>query len=340
MKIRDFFCSVLLGAMCFGSLVGAGFASGKEIWFYFSRFSYLSIPFIIVASILLSFFIYKILVFGKNHSIHSIRKFYSILFPKCFVMGEIFFAISNLLLLSSMLAGADALFPPSYFRIYSLITVIFSILISWLRFTKITKINAVVVPCLLLIITVAFTLSLSYQNFHFDLIFNEKNLVTSSFCCILYVLFNIFLVSFILVKLGNIYPRQTFKLASFISCILLIISLLGINFSILFLPHSSTFDMPILAIINFVSPTLKPIAIFVIWIGIFTTAITSIFILSSYLNNYFHSFKLASISVGIIAMLLSGVGFSNIIAFCYPIIAVFGGIFILRLLKCCPKNNI
>ena len=43
--------SLLVGAVMFGSIVGAGFASGKEVWFYFAQFGWVCFPLIALAGL-------------------------------------------------------------------------------------------------------------------------------------------------------------------------------------------------------------------------------------------------------------------------------------------------
>ena len=109
-KSGIFVQSLVIGAVLFGSIVGAGFASGEEVWYYFARFGWVCFPLIIFAGILLFWLGYMFLEFGKRNGIESVQQINKQLFGKWGLAGEIIFIISNVILLSSMLAGANSLF--------------------------------------------------------------------------------------------------------------------------------------------------------------------------------------------------------------------------------------
>ncbi|MBO5103214.1 MAG: hypothetical protein J6C13_03910, partial [Clostridia bacterium] len=93
--------SLMVGAVMFGSIVGAGFSSGKEEWFYFAQFGWVCFPLILLAGVLLFFLGYKFLEFGKRNGIESVQQMNGKIFGKWGIFAEIIFIFSNFILLSA-----------------------------------------------------------------------------------------------------------------------------------------------------------------------------------------------------------------------------------------------
>ena len=341
MQKNIFSQSIFLGSSMFGSIVGAGFASGKEVWLYFAQFGWISIPIIILSGILVCLISFSLLEFGKNQQINTVQQINSKLFKKFSIFGEFFYIFSNFILLSAMFAGADSLLNifdlSTNFRLFSIITALLSILICWLGFNKILKANIFVVPSLIVLIIILLiscliqphTLTIpQMQSSAYPLIF-----------CLLFICSNLYFASFIFAKLGQNSSTKTNLLASIISSSFLVICLIFISLVIYLNPTSTTFDMPLLYIANAINTPLGILALIVMGIGILTTAISLTYTISSWLQNYLNSFKFSTIITCIICLILSSVGFSNIVKYAYAFIGIFGILFISLLLNFQIKNN-
>jgi len=103
-------------------------------------------------------------------------------------------------------------------------------------------------------------------------------------------------------------------------------------------PYSSMTDMPIIAIANNISSVFGIITQIVVWLGIFTTATTLLYTIANWIGGYFGHYHLICIIIGILASLLSGFGFSNIITYFYPILGFIGSVFVIFLCLTIPKN--
>ena len=329
--------SLLVGAVMFGSIVGAGFASGKEVLFYFARFGWVCIPMILFAGVLLFVLGYCFLEFGKNYEIKTVQQMNNKLFGRLGTVGEIVFIFSNIILLSAMLAGANSLFDivisSTIYRYASVFTAIVAIFISWFDFEKMVKINLLIVPALILIIFMVLYMGIdNIFNIDIPLGFGSKNILESIIFCILYVCSNLYFAGFIYARLGNGYNKRVNCYGSLIASIFLIVCLLGIVLSIYLNPYSSMSDMPLVFIANSGSHVLGLVTLGIVWIGIATTAISLIYTLALWLSKYIHSFKISSVLIAIIGLLISGIGFGIIVSYFYSILGVIGFIFIIRLL--------
>lgn len=328
--------SLVVGAVMFGSVVGAGFASGKEVWFYFAQFGWVCFPLILLAGFLLFVLGYRFLEFGKRNGIESVQQMNQKLFGRWGKVGEIIFIISNIILLSAMFAGANSLFDivldTSLYRYASVFTAIIAILVSWMGFKRMVKVNMLVVPFLVAVIAIAFGFCLTNSNgFAVPLVDGTDRLVSAVFFCVLYVCSNLYFAGFIFARLGREHSSKANLWGSLLGAIFMVICLVGMVISIYLNPYSSMSDMPLVYISKSVSHTFGTVTLLVVWLGILTTAVSLIYTISIWLQKYIKSYKIATVLVSILCLLISGLGFGVIVSYCYPVMGVFGILFMLRM---------
>ncbi len=336
--------ALLVGAVMFGSIVGAGFASGKEVWFYFAQFGWVCFPLIALAGVLLFLLGFVFLEFGKKFGIESVQQMNSKLFGKFGFIGEIIFVFSNFILLSAMLAGAESLFDivlsQDLYRFASVITAVIAVVISWLGFEKMVKVNLAVVPAMVLIIAVAFVYCVADSGgFIVPMANGTERIFSAVFFSILYVCSNLFFAGFIFARLGVQHSKGVNLGGSAIAAGFMILCLVGMVISIYLNPYSSMSDMPLVYIASNASYVFGIFTLVVVWIGITTTAVSLVYTIAIWLEKYISNFKLCSILVAIICLIISGLGFGAIVSYCYPVLGVIGVLFILRLLWVTLKNK-
>lgn len=338
-KESVFVQSLVIGAVMFGSIVGAGFASGKEVWFYFAQFGWVCFPLILFAGLLLFFLGYKFLQFGKRNGIESVQQMNNRLFGKWGFLGEVVFIVSNIILLSSMFAGANSLFDivlnTNAYRFASVLTAVIAIVVSWLGFNKMVKVNVLVVPLLMIVVFVAFLYCLTFSgDFVVPVSEGAEKMVSAVFLCILYVCSNLYFAGFIFARLGKNQSQKSLFFGAMIGAIFLVVCLLGMVISIYLNPYSSMSDMPLVYIANSVSHSFGIITLIVVWLGIATTAVSLVYTISVWLSKYINSIKICSMLVSLVCLIISGLGFGVIVSYCYPVMGVFGIFFMLRMLYC------
>ena len=137
-----------------GALIGAGFASGQEIYIFFYQYGINGIFGIIISSILLGFVTYKVLCICKENEVTNYKSFLE-RFIKKEKQLEIFNMIMNIFILITfyiMIAGFGAYFEQQ-FGIYSLIGSIILSLICYFVFLKdvsgLIKVSQYIVPLLI-----------------------------------------------------------------------------------------------------------------------------------------------------------------------------------------------
>ena len=336
--------SLLVGAVLFGSIVGAGFASGKEVWFYFAQFGWVCFPLIALAGVLLFVLGFVFLEFGKRYGIETVQQLNNKIFGKFGIIGEIIFIFSNFILLSAMFAGANSLFDivlsQDLYRFASVFTAIIAVIISWLGFEKIIKFNLAIVPAMVLIIAVAFNYCIFHtEGFLVPIVNGGATVLSAIFFCILYVCSNLFFAGFIFARLGTKHSSKINLVGSLVGASFMVLCLLGMVISIYLNPYSSMSDMPLVYITSSISHSFGIFTLIVVWVGIVTTAVSLVYTISIWLEKYTQNFKLCSIAVCIICLIISGLGFGAIVSYCYPILGIFGILFISQMVILERKNK-
>ena len=153
-----------------GAVVGAGFASGQEIYSFFNVYNENGAIGIIISSILLGTIIYKVLKISNNCNATT----YSELLEKINIppkVKNILNIIINIFLLISfyiMIAGFTAYFKQE-FDVPSIITAFIITGICYITFMKniegITKVSMKIVPILIIIIIIMVIIILQQVNF-------------------------------------------------------------------------------------------------------------------------------------------------------------------------------
>ena len=194
-----------------GTFIGAGFASGKEVFNFFTCYSYYGIISVFVFSTFLFILIYKCLNIKTNLKINSYNEFIFYLEKKYkFFNHKLFLLIINLFLASSfyiMITALSSLFNYQ-FNIAKFITIIWVIFICFFIFYKnnikfIYIINSILMPILILFIFSLCFFNINLNNINFDEINNNSNLIYSVFMGLLYFSYNSLLLIPIIFDLKN-----------------------------------------------------------------------------------------------------------------------------------------
>jgi len=333
----------LVGGMIFGSIAGAGFASGKEVWYYFAQFGWICYPIIIITGILFFIFTFICLEFGKKFAIYTVQDMNSLLFHRASFFAEILFAFSNLILLASMFAGADSLVGISFdntYRLGSVATAIITILIVWLGFDKIVKINCIIVPSMIGVVGLTFLFCMAgMPALSLPVVSDDWNFLFAILNCLMFVASNIYFAGFIFARLGKEHTTKTNLLGSILGSAFMVICLLGMVTTIYLNPYSSMSDMPLIYIANSVSGVFGVITQVVVWIGIVTTAVTLLYAISNWLLMFWKHYQMITMLVSLCSLIISGLGFSSIINYFYPVLGSMGVIFVIIMCIVMKKPN-
>ena len=298
--------------LLFGTIVGSGFSSGKEILVFFSRFGELSYLYIVIACVLFFLLFYLFLSKGK-FVIEKLEKL------KIVNMILIFISI---VFTASMFAGLKSLFMFSNSALYIILCAIllsFTILITLRGMKALEKVTLILMPiCVFIFLSVL--IYICFQNSEFAI---QTKSPFGYFYCPLYVALNFSTSTFIVSKAGrDLNKKQTF-LVSLFSALLLLAFLLFANFALRTHSLSHFADMPFLFLCKdnlffFI------LCYSVILIGCVTTLFSLCLTIKSSVDGMFNGEALGIIVAIFLPFLISELGFSEIVSNLYPLASVLG----------------
>lgn len=324
-----------------GTFVGAGFASGKEVFNFFTCYSYYGIISIFIFSILLLFLIYKCLNIKTKLKINNYDEFIFYLEKKYkFFNHKFFLILINVFLASSfyiMIAALSSLFNYQ-FNIAKFLTIIWTIFICFFIFYKknikfIYVINSILMPILILFIIFLCFFNINLNNINLSQINTNYNFIYAVFMGLLYFSYNSLLLIPIIFDLkinDNKNNNNNFKISLIYSLIIFLITFF-INLLLLsFYNLVYDLELPILYISNSSIKIFSYLYFFIILSAIFTTMISSGY---SFINNFNkNNFKTKLLIFLLFSFIFCIFSFSSLINFFYPLFGLIGFIQIFLIL--------
>lgn len=320
----------------FSAIVGAGFASGKEIVSFFGNLGFWAIPFILLVAILFFCCFYLFSKIGKMVRPNSISDLTKSIFGEAHIFVDFCFILCSMITLSSMLAGCDSIgvltFGDSYnFCYISIFTAIVVAIIISTGLKYIYKINNFVLPVILGFIVVILAIFWSTNNVAVvDKSNFNFNILSSFIYSILYVSMNIFTNIFIISKSSSYLSKKQIGKACLITSCILLFFILIILITILCSGNLVfTSDMPMISIAFKVNNFFGYAYSLVMWLAIFTTICVAGYSIQTWLQNFIKNKFLCACIVLSVGFIFSRFGFSNIVNIFYPLEGVFAFVMIL-----------
>ena len=323
-----------------GTLIGAGFASGQEVYLFFFSYGMKGLIGILISSIIIGVVIYSTFNILNKYKINTYKDFLNILIPKNTKLKIIANFIINIFILITffiMIAGFGAYFEQEIGinrLVGSLVLAIITFIVFMTSIKGVVKVNELLVPILIGfifiigIISIKDTHILNLENYVI-----RTNYTNFSLSAVLYSSYNSILLIPVLITLNNYVKnkKQIFYI-SFISAIVTI--LLSVIIFLLLVRVDvdiSKLEMPVVYVVSNMFKILRYIYGVIILGSIFTTAIS---LGVSFLQNTAKNKKgytQISIIMCITSVIISKFGFSNLVSLLYPIFGYLGLIQILRL---------
>ena len=332
-----------------GTIVGAGLASGKEITEFFTKYgigSFLAIIACGIIYITLGFIISKVSV---DYNLNSYSDLINIISPN--VLGKFTGFITTFFLISSssiILAGSGALIH-QFFGIPKLLGSLIMIVIAvffLLRDTEgLIEVNSFIVPGLIgtLTLITALYFSLCKDTISLNNIYSfapqKSGLVIST---ILYAGYNTLSASGVLVPLSTqIKKTKTIIIGVIAGAIGLTLLCLMINLLLTInQPYIYNYEIPLLFVANRFGNIIQALLLVIIWLEMFSTEVSDVYSISKTLEQTFNiKFKKAIFVVLGIALLISQLGFGNLITKLYPMFGLLSLLFIVQLIVFYKKHN-
>lgn len=327
-----------------GTLIGAGFASGREIYLFFFKFGKIGLAGIVLSSVITGLIIYFTLKIANKKEIENYDEFVEEIKIKNKKTNYIVKGIVTIFLLVSffiMVAGFSAYMKQAY-NISNYISSSFFAIIIYIVLRKniqgMLKINNILVPIILILIIL-----LGIKNLEFILQKPEIIAQDSSIYWIIYsVLYSsynsIILIPVVISLRKYICRKEEIKYISIISIMLIIVLSLCI-FGLLLKGECYTreLEMPLLKITAEYGYVIQKLYGIVIIISIFTSAISVGY---SFLENISNEKKYNRnlIIICLSSIFISNIGFSTLVQILYPAFGVFGILQLFFIYKMSLKN--
>ena len=323
-----------------GTLIGAGFASGQEVYLFFFSYGMKGLIGILISSIIIGVVIYSTFNILNKYKINTYKDFLNILIPKNTKLKIIANFIINIFILITffiMIAGFGAYFEQEIGinrLVGSLILAIITFIVFMTSIKGVVKVNELIVPILIGfifiigIISIKDTHILNLENYVI-----RTNYTNFALSAVLYSSYNSILLIPVLITLNNYVKnkKQIFYI-SFISAIVtILLSVIIFLFLVRVDVDISKLEMPVVYVVSNMFKILRYIYGVIILGSIFTTAIS---LGVSFLQNTAKNKKgytQISIIMCITSVIISKFGFSNLVSLLYPIFGYLGLIQILRL---------
>lgn len=332
--MKEIFTIVLV---IIGALIGAGFASGQEIYSFFYSYGVIGLVGTIITFVLISFMIYKSLKIICENEIDNYDEFLRIFIKNQKVTKAINMVLNILLLVTFyiMIAGFGAYFEQEIGVskiIGSSILVVLTAIVFFTSVKGVLKVSEYIVPVLIVFIVIIGFMNLVTINSGIEIPAIEKGWLLSS---IIYCSYNMILLIPVLISLRKQITRSSnIKYIAVISGILMM-TISAIIFMLLTKSDVdiSTLEMPVVYVIRTFFTRFKPVYAFIILSSIFTTAIS---IGIGFLQNISKSNKSYTqfvLFMCITSLIVSNIGFSKLVNFVYPLFGYIGIVQIILIIK-------
>ena len=319
--------------ICFviiGTIIGAGFASGKEIYTFFCIYGINGLWGILISNSIIGVVIYLTFKAVLENDIKTYSDFTKYLVGSNKVLNYTINNLMNVFLLISfvvMVSGFGAYFNQEFgFPIIfgSLIIALLTFFTFFKNIDGIVKINTLLIPILIFLVVL---LVFKENLFNFD----ASKLPTVSgfswiFKSILYASYNSILLIPIIINLQNLIlnKRQVKHIIAITLSIMIILSLVIFIILNLNIAKIQAIEIPIVFIANKFGLIYKYLYGLTILIAIFTTAVSQGY---SFLNNISRNknqYFVYSILICVLSITFSNVGFGNLLDVLYPLLGVLG----------------
>lgn len=328
-----------IAAVYVGTVVGAGFATGREIVEFFSRFGLFGFISILMSGYLLVFMGSKLMRMAAQINAKSYQEFNEYLFGKWAGKGINVLMLIMLLGVSAvMLSGAGAVFDeqlglPRNVGVF--LTIFLSILVMLVGTKGLFAVNTFVVPIMISFSLLLMTFSVRIPHFVNQLLFipHADDGWKSVLAPFSYTALNLALAQAVLVPIATeIKDDWTIKWGGIIGGSALTLILIASHFTLIMLPNLEQYEIPMAFIMKKFAPYLYWIFVMVIYGEIFTSVIGNVFGLDRQLKQYVFMPTLVSISlIFAISYLISLVDYGKLLSYLYPLFGYISLIFFVLL---------
>ncbi|WP_210130022.1 hypothetical protein [Staphylococcus sp. GDX8P54P] len=326
-----------------GVVVGAGFATGQEIFQFFTSHGSYSITGIIVTGLIIT--LAGVFVLNTGFTIQSHNHSESIQYYLHPMIARIFDIILTLFLFSLamiMTAGGASTIHESFglpYWLSSLLLVLFILMTLFLKFERLITVLGMVTPFLVIVVSI---IAIYYfitgdVNFSAANRFNEQHGLSLGwwFDGLNYASLQIAAAfSFLSVMGGRMQHRQSALWGGILGGIIITLLLLMINLGLITeFEHIQSVALPTLLLANHISPLLGTMMSIIMILVIYNTIVGLMYAFASRFTEPFSKgYFVLIIAMAIVTFICTFIGFISLIGKVFPIMGLFGFILLIPIL--------
>ncbi len=308
-----------------GSIIGAGFASGKEIYIFFGQHGVYGFIGAIISALIISVIIYKVFEILRVNNIENYHEFLKIIgINKNINILDAFINVFLIVSFYIMVSGFSA-YVNQQFGINNIISSIIFSSICFIVFSNningITKTSIILVPILIISIII-----LGYKCNEWNTVLSETNYGFWIIDSIIYASYNSVLLVPVLITMKH-YIRV--KKYNFIISIFSMIILICLTFSVLISLNKiniliDELEMPMVYVVTLIGNKYQYLYGAIIGISIFTSAISAGYSFLKNMTKNKKSYTQLSVFMCISSCIISSISFSGLIKALYPLFGIIG----------------
>jgi uncharacterized membrane protein YkvI len=336
---RDWTQAFQIAAVYVGTVVGAGFATGKEIVEFFSRFGFFGLISILMSGYLFIALGSKLMRMAAHIDAQSYQEFNEYLFGKWPSRVINVFMLFMLLGVSAvMLSGAGAVFEeqlglPKAVGVF--LTIFLSFLVMLVGTKGLFAVNTFVVPVMITFSIILMLYSVQMPHFIDQLLFvpHAEDGWKSVIAPFSYVALNLGLSQAVLVPIATeVKDDWTIKWGGILGGSALTLILIANHFTLIMLPNLQMYNIPMAIVMKNLAPFFYWIFVLVIYGEIFTSVIGNVFGLDRQLKQYLPLSTMVSVTlIFVVSYLISLVNYGTLLSYLYPLFGYVCMIFFILL---------
>lgn len=331
-----------------GTVVGAGFATGREILQFFTQYGWTAVFAILVSTALFIWLGTKMMTTASHIKARSYEDLNIHLFGPVYGRWVSLFMLVILLGVNTvMLAGAGSVFHEHLNLSYQsglLITLFLAFFLIRRGMSAILAVNSIVVPIMLLFtIILAMKTMDSPASSHWIYVSNELSPIRLWISPFLYAAFNLALAQAVLVPLGaEIGDRKVLSVGGWLGGIGIGFMLVAGHYILLsHMPGVRQYEIPMAGIAHQLGHAIWLIYVFLIFAEIFTTFIADVYGLTLQLEQRLQAPRsLLLFFILLFCYAVSQAGFSTLLGILYPLFGIISLIWMYRMARRTPTSKV
>ncbi|WRP08224.1 GerAB/ArcD/ProY family transporter [Rossellomorea aquimaris] len=331
--------SFQIAAVYVGTVIGAGFATGREIVEFFTRFGFVGFIAILLSGYLFITMGTKIMLKSHDIKAKSFEEFNEYLFGKWFSkFMNIVMMIMLIGVSAVMLSGAGAVFQEQLLlpkQVGILLTIGLGFITMMVGIKGLFAVNTFVVP--LMIVFNLFLMVYSVRNAAFLdaflMIPHAEDGWKSVVAPFSYVAFNLAMAQAVLVPVaGEVKDRDTIKYGGYLGGFFLTLILISSHITLVMIPDVTQYQIPMAVVMKSFVAGFYIVYIIIIYGEIFTSVIGGVFGLEKQLTNYWKGSSLMTFTgIFLVIYSLSFFEYSKLLSYLYPLFGYMSLLFIILL---------